>query len=202
PIILLLLWAVTGTVAFAGHKSAPTPVDCAPSCERTLETTKVHLVPEQSATTVPHLELSEVATTVPTMDLKIDFKEEKRTVCVTSLKPREEERVVTSTTMVPEVHVDPCTHCQTITYKPVCQTKTVKVTVMDCVEETKEVIVKVPVLTAVESGVVVKQLALDVTTLPAVCTTYKAVVMPSTLTVPVPPPPCLPPPLGPPCCGH
>jgi hypothetical protein len=167
-----------------------------------LETTKVHLVPEQSATTVPHLELREVATIVPTMDLKIDFKEEKRTVCVTSLKPREEERVVTSTTMVPEVHVDPCTHCQTITYKPVCQTKTVKVTVMDCVEETKEVIVKVPILTPVQSSVVVKQLALDVTTLPAVCTTYKAVVMPTTLTVPVPPLPCLTPPIQAPCCQH
>jgi hypothetical protein len=180
----------------AGPGADPAAADCAPSCERTLNTTKVYLVPEQHATTVPSLNLREVATTVPTMGLKIDFKEEKRTVCVTSLKPREEDRVVTSTTMVPETYIDPCTHCQTTKYTPVCQTKTVKVTVMDCVQETREVIVKVPILTPVESAVVVKQLALDVATLPAVATTYRLVTMPSTLSVPVPPPPCLPPSCG------
>jgi hypothetical protein len=157
-------------------------------------------VPEQHATTVPNLNLREVPTTVPIMDLKIDFKEEKRTVCVTALKPREEERVVTSTTMVPESHIDPCTHCQTITYKPVCQTKTVKVTVMDCVQETKEVIVRVPILTPVESSVVVKQFAVDATTVPAVATTYRVVTLQSKLTVPVPPAACLPPSCGP--SGH
>jgi hypothetical protein len=160
----------------------------------------VYLVPEQHATTVPNLNLREVATPVPIMDLKIDFKEEKRTVCVTSLKPRDEERVVTSTTMVPETHIDPCTHCQTITYRLVCQTKTVKVTVMDCVQETKEVIVRVPILTPVESSVVVKQFALDVSTVPAVATTYRAVTLPGTVTVPVPPRPCLPLSCGP--TGH
>src|SRR5262249_53112240 len=154
--------------SFAGPGADPAPADCAPSCERTLNTTKVYLVPEQHETTLPSLKLREVATTVPTMGLKIDFKEEKRTVIVTSLKPREEERVVTSTTMVPETCIDPVTHCQTTKYTPVCLTKTVKVTVMDRVEETKEVIVKVPVLTPVESAVVVKRLALDVTTVPAV----------------------------------
>lgn len=197
PITLIMLWAVTAATSFAGPGAGPAPADCAPSCERTLDTTKVYLVPEQRATTVPSYNLREVATTVPTINLKIDFKEEKRTVCVTSLKPREEERVVTSTTMVPETHIDPCTHCQTIKYRPVCQTKTVKVTVMDCVQETREVIVRVPVLTPVESSVVVKQLAVDVTTVPAVTTTYKVVTMPGTLSVPVPPQPCLPP-----SCGH
>jgi hypothetical protein len=150
-------------------------------------------VPEQHATTVPSLKLREVATTVPTMDLKIDFKEEKRTVCVSSLKPREEDRVITSTTMVPETYIDPCTHCQTTKYTPVCQTKIVKVTVMDRVEETKEVVVRVPILTPVESSVVVKRLALDATTVPAVATTYRLVTMPTTLSVPALPPPCLPP---------
>ena len=196
-ITLIMLWAVTAATSFAGPRAGPAAADCAPNCERTLDTTKIYLVPEQRATTVPSLNLREVATTVPTMDLKIDFKEEKRTVCVTSLKPREEDRVVTSTTMVPETHMDPCTHCQTITYRPVSQTKTVKVTVMDCVQETREVIVRVPILTPVESSVVVKQLAVDVTTVPAVATTYKLVTMPGTLSVPVPPRPCLPP-----SCGH
>jgi hypothetical protein len=192
-----MLWAVTAATAFAGPGAGPAAADCAPSCERTLDTTKVYLVPEQRATTMPSYKLREVATTVPTMGLKIDFKVEKRMVCVTSLKPREEDRVVTSTTLVPETHIDPCTHCQTITYRPVCQTKTVKVTVMDCVQETKEVLVRVPVLTPVESSVVVKRLALDVTTVPAVTTTYKLVTMPGTLSVPVPPQPCLAP-----SCGH
>jgi hypothetical protein len=105
--------------------------------------------------------------------------------------------VVTSTTLVPETHIDPVTHCQTIRYKPVCLTKIVKVTVMDCVQETREVIVRVPILTPVESSVVVKQLAIDRTTLPAVATTYKVVTLPGTLTVPVPPPPCLTPSCGP-----
>jgi hypothetical protein len=191
---LIMLCAVTAATSFAGP---PAAADCAPSCERTVNTTKVYLVPEQHATTVRSLNLREVATTVPTMDLKIDFKEEKRTVLVTSLKPREEDRVVTSTTMVPETHIDPCTNCQTITYRPVCLTKIVKVTVMDCVQETREVIVKVPILTPVESAVVVKQLTVDVTMVPAVKTTYRAVTIPSTLSVPVPPRPILPP-----SCGH
>ena len=191
-ITLIVLCVGTAATSFADHPAA----DCAPSCERTLDTTKMHLVPEQHATTVPKLNLREVATTVPTMDLKIDFKEEKRTVVVTSLKPREEDRVVTSTTLVPETHIDPCTHCQTITYKPVCQTKTVKVTVMDRVQETREVIVKVPILTPVESAVVVKQLTVDVTTVPAVATTFKLVTIPGKVSVPVPPPPVLPPPCG------
>jgi hypothetical protein len=202
PITLIMLWAVTAATSFAGPEACPAGADCAPSCERTIDTTKIYLVPEQHATTVPRLNLREVATTVPTMDLKIDFKEEKRTVCVTALKPREEERVITSTTMVPETHIDPHTHCQTITYKPVCRTKTVKVTVMDCVQETREVIVKVPILTPVESSIVVKQFALDVATAPAVATTYRVVTMPGTVTVPVPPRPCLTPSCGNSGCGH
>jgi hypothetical protein len=198
----MIVWAVTASASFARPGADPAPADCAPSCERTVNTTKVYLVPEQHATTLPSLKLREVATTVPTVGLKIDYKEEKRTVCVSSLKPREEERVVTSTTMVPETCIDPVTHCQTTTYKPVCQTKVVKVTVMDRVEETKEVIVKVPVVTPVETAVVVKRLVLDVTTVPAVATTYRAAIMSSTLTVPVPPvPPPPPPPCLPPSCG-
>jgi hypothetical protein len=201
PITLMMLWAVTAATSFAGSKEGPTVAGCAPpSCEQTIDNTKVYLVPEECATTVPTVNLRAVATTVPTMGLKIDFKEEKRTVSVTSLKPREEDRVVTSTTMVPETHIDPCTHCQTIKYRPVCQTKIVKVTVMDCVQETREVIVRVPILTPVESSVVVNQVAVDVTTVPAVVTTYRVVTMPGTLTVPVPPPPCLPPSCGP--SGH
>jgi hypothetical protein len=197
-----MLWAVTAATSFAEHKACPAGADCAASCERTIDTTKIYLVPEQHATTVPTLNLREVATTVPITDLKIEFKEEKRTVCVTALKPREEERVITYTTLVPETHIDPCTHCQTTTYKPVCQTKTVKMTVMDCVQETREVTVKVPVLTPVESSVVVKQFAVDATTVPAVATTYRVVTLPGTVTVPVPPRPCLPMSCGPSGCGH
>ena len=55
------------------------------------------------------------------------------------------------------------------------------VLVMDCVQETREVIVRVPILTPVESSVVVKQLAVDLTTVPAVATTYRVVTLPSTL---------------------
>ena len=201
PITLIMLWAVTAATSFAGHKACPAGADCAPSCERAVDTTKMYLVPEQHATTVPSLNLRDVATTVPTMDLKIDFKEEKRTVCVTSLKPREEDRVVTSTTMVPETHIDPCTHCQTITYRPVCQTKTVKVTVMDCVQETREVIVRVPVITPVESTRTFKQYAIDATTVPVVATTYRVIKMPGTATLPVPPPPCFTPSSGPAGCA-
>jgi hypothetical protein len=200
PITLTMLWAVMAAPSFAEHKACPAGAACASSCERTIDTTKVYLVPEQCVTTKPMLDLREVVTTVPTMDLKIDFKEEKRTVCVTSLKPREEDRVVTSTTMVPETYIDPCTHCQSIKYKPVCQTKVVKVTVMDCVQETKEVIVRVPILTPVESSMAVKQYAVDRTTVPVVATTYRVVTMPGTATVPGPPQPCLPPSCGP--SGH
>lgn len=196
------LYAMTLTVLCAGTAATsfadPPAADCAPGCER--DTTKMHLVPEQHATTLPRLSLREVATTVPTTDLKIDFKEEKRTVVVTSLKPREEDRVVTSTTLVPETHIDPGTHCQTTTYRPVCVTKTVKVTVMDSVQETREVIVRVPILTPVESAVVVKQLTVDVTSVPAVATTFRLVTIPGTVSVPAPPRPVLPPPCAP--SGH
>lgn len=206
PITLTMLWAVTPAISFAQHKASLAPAACDTSCERTLDTTKIYLVPEQCAAAKQTMNLREVATTVPTTGLKIDFKEEKRTVCVTSLKPREEDRVVTSTTMVPETHIDPCTHCQTIKYKQVCQSKVVKVTVMDCVQETKEVIVRVPILTPVESSVVVKQLALDVSTVPVVVNTFRAVTVPGSVTVPVPPLPCLPPAscLAPSCgrCGQ
>ena len=97
PITLIMLWAVTAATSFAGPRAGPAAAGCAPSCERTLDTTKIYLVPEQHATTVQTMNLRPVLTTVPTMDLKIDFKEEKHTVCITALKPREEERVVTST---------------------------------------------------------------------------------------------------------
>ncbi len=137
---------------------------------------------------------------MPTTDLKIDFKEERRTVVVTSLKPRQEDHVVTSTTLVPETHIDPITHCQITTYRPVCVTKTVTVTVMDSVQETREVIVRVPVLTPVASAVVVTRLTVDATTVPAVATTYKLVTAPGTVSVPVPPRPILPPSCGP--SGH
>jgi hypothetical protein len=193
---LTALWAGTAATSFADSPAA----DCAPGGERTLNTKKVYLVPEQHATTVPSLTLREVATTVPTTELRIDFKEEKRTVIVTSLRPRQEDRVVTSTTMVPETHIDPITHCQTTTYTPVCVTKIVKVTVMDSVQETREVVVMVPVLTPVESAVVVTRLTVDATTVPAVATTYKLVTVPGTASVPVPPRPALPPSCGP--SGH
>lgn len=198
------LYAITLTALCAGTAATsfadPPAADCAPSWGRTLDTTKVYLVPEQHATTVPSLTLREVATTVPTTDLRIDFREEKRTVVVTSLKPRQEDRVVTSTTLVPETHIDPNTHCQTTTYRPVCVTKTVTVTVMDSVQETREVIVRVPVLTPVESSVVVTRLTVDATTVPAVATTYKLVTVPGTASVPVPPRPISPPSCGP--SGH
>ena len=198
------LYAITLTAFCVGTAATsfadPPAADCAPSGGRTLNTTKVYLVPEQHATTVPSLALREVATTVPITDLRIDFKEEKRTVLVTSLKPRQEDRVVTSTTLVPETHVDPNTRCQTTTYTPVCVTKIVKVTVMDSVQETRDVVVMVPVLTPVESAVVVKRLTVDATTVPAVATTYKLVTVPGTASVPGPPRPILPPSCGP--SGH
>ncbi len=189
----MALCAGTAAPSFAG----PPTAECAPGCDRPLDTTKVYLVPEEHATTVPSLTLREVATTVPTTDLKITFREEKRTVVVTAVKPRQEDRVVTSTTLVPETHVDPCTNCQTTTYRPVCVTKVVKVTVMDSVQETRDVVVRVPVLTPVESAAVVTRLTLDATTVPAVKTTYRLMTVPGTVSVPAPPPPALPPPCGP-----
>jgi hypothetical protein len=99
--------------------------------------------------------------------------------------------------MVPETHIDPITHCQTTTYTPVCVTKIVKVTVMDSVQETRDVTVVVPVLTPVESAVVVKRLTVDATTVPAVVTTYKLVRVSGTVSVPVPPRPILPRSCGP-----
>ena len=57
PITLIMLWAVTAANSFAEPKACPAGGDCAQSCERTVDTTKIYLVPEECATTVPKVEL-------------------------------------------------------------------------------------------------------------------------------------------------
>ena len=39
PVTLIMLWAVTAATSFAGPRPGPAAADCAPNCERTLDTT-------------------------------------------------------------------------------------------------------------------------------------------------------------------
>src|SRR5262245_61660354 len=165
--------------------SASCPAACGPApCDKTVCHKQVLLVPTQEATILPQINIREVATRVPATTLAVEFKEEKRCVTVTTAKPREEERVVYSTTLIPETTVDPCTGRCCTTYREVCQSKVVKVQVIDHVCETKEVTVKVPVLKQVPTEYVVKQLTADWTSRPAVQTRLDAVVIPTEMKIP------------------
>ena len=53
PITLIMLWAVMAASSLAGPNDGPACAACAPSCERTIDTTKVYLVPEQCVTVKP-----------------------------------------------------------------------------------------------------------------------------------------------------
>lgn len=168
---------------------APLPVheDCAPP-ERTLCFPKTYLVEERRETVVPRLAiLPEVVGRL--QGIEVRFKEEKRTVSVTKLVPREVEKTFCTTKMVPVTTTDPCTgHCCTH-YEAVPDVKTVKVTVYDVVPETQEVIVKVPEVVPGQEFNVVRLVPYR-TMEAAIEMRLKAVTVPNEVKVPLPPPPC------------
>jgi hypothetical protein len=166
--------------------------------ERSCRALNIHLLQEQELKVVPHAALHEVLTRSPIMDVEIEYREEKRPCTVMVLKPRWEERTVTTMTAVPEVTTDPGTGCLHIEYKQVPQCKTVQVQVFDQVPETREYVVKVPVLRSVEKQALYRSFVLDTTPRPAVVGTLKLIAIPNDITIPAPPcpTPCATPPTG------
>lgn len=154
---------------------AACPAPCVPTVEKTFHRRNVILIPEQSATTLPQLTLRpvEVCREKKTT-LEIDWREEKRTCTELVLKPREIEQEVVCTTVKPETTVDPCTGKPCTVYKQVPEVQKVKITVFDAVPEEREYVVRFPCLKPVDNEVVVKQLVLDATTIPAICTRFRA----------------------------
>jgi hypothetical protein len=157
---------------------------------RTICLDKVHLVEDQCATTFPKLSLrDEVIGTKQEMELY--YQEERQTVTAMVQKPREVEQQVECTTMEPSTTIDPSTGCPHTIYKPVQVIRTVKITVYDCVPETREVIVRVPCLRPGKEFLL-KRLVLDCTQEPAIRKTLRAVPEHNEVHVPECPTTCLP----------
>src|SRR5262249_48882474 len=152
---------------------------------------KVYLVEEQAATTLPDFKLRDVECGKGTC-LELDWREEKRVCTELVLKPREIEQEVTCLTVQPVTTIDPCTGHPCTVHQQVPVVKKVKLTVYDAVPEEKEYVVKIPCLKPVD--VVVKRLAVDWTTEPAIEKRLRAVTVPCEIKVRVPawPTPCPP----------
>lgn len=155
---------------------------------------RVYLMEEQHETVKPKLKVREVEVG-RARELEVFYREEKRKVVISSLKPRECERQIISTRVEPFESCDPCTGKTITTYKSVPYTRTVKVTVYDRVMEEREVVVKIPCLRP-GGELSVKKLTVDGYSVPAVRKTYKAVKVgvevplnPIPLAPPLPPPP-------------
>jgi len=176
------------------HHHQHAPVHCAP-CERHLRHTEVKIYETQELVTVPEINIKEIVTKVPVKGVEVKYKEEKRSITIMVEKEREEERLVTSTTCIPETTIDPCTGCSITTYKHVPVCKTVKIKVWDVVPETKEYTVQVPVLECVDREIQVLQLTATATSAAATCTKLNAAITNTDVTIPAAPCPaigCLP----------
>jgi hypothetical protein len=179
-------WSVCAVFAVGGDKHHHHAVPCAPA-DRTVTVNEVKLVEEQDLITVPQLPVRAVVTRVPIMGVDIEYKEEKRSVTVMVLKPREVETEVTTISTVPETTCDPCTGKLCITYRQIPICKTVKTTVYETVPETREYNVRVPVIKPVERAADVTTLAVDEISAAATLTRLQVIQTPNEITIPAPP---------------
>jgi hypothetical protein len=177
----------------------PSPAPCpAPVLEKTISLPRTTLVEQQEATTLPKWVLRDVVVGCGQEGPALDFREERHLVTEMTLKPRQVEQQVTCMESKPVTTTDCQGHCHT-EYHPCPVVKAVKVTVYDTVPVQREVVVRVPVLKPGRE-LVVKKLALDCATEPAIRKTFTAVTVPNEIrvVVPISPIPC-PAPLG--CLG-
>jgi hypothetical protein len=186
--------AIAAAQEESSHPAACTPP--APACvppppapcgDRTLHHTQVIIVPHEEVTTEPQINIRDVVTRVPTTSLAIEYREEKRCVTVMVPKPHEIERVVETITCVPETTIDPCTGQCCTTYKNVPETKVVKTQIFVPCPETREVMVRVPVLKPVPIELEVKQLTADWSTKAVPYVKLEGIVIPTEIKVPCPP---------------
>jgi hypothetical protein len=208
PVVLAGLWALPGAMSLAqetgGEKRIEPPPPVTPPAAAPVESCAPHrsqcvpglkIVEENCAITIPGLEIRPILSRQKVPDLAITYREEKKTVLATVLKPREVEEAIPCMTVEHETIVDPCTgKCCTVE-KQVPGVKIIKTTVFDTVTEERVVIIRVPEIKPVEREVLVKTLAAFPTAVPAVEKRLRAIPTNGEVTVPTapcPPPPCLP----------
>ncbi len=179
-----MVWAALTGAGRAEHV-LPTPQPCAPIVEKTISLPRTYLMEEQSATTLPELKVREVEVG-RARELEVAYREERRQVVVMTLRPREVEKHVVVTTLVPVTTPGPCPGKYVTTYERAQTVRTFKATEYDCVPEARVVVVKVPYLRP-GGDVVVKKLTVDATTVSAIQTKFRAVTIPSEIVVPAPP---------------
>jgi hypothetical protein len=121
--------------------------------------TKRTIVEDQSVITLPVQTVRAVPVGRETqVDMVVDYRDEKRTVTVMELQPRKVERQITVYTPEAVNKVDPCTgHCTT-EYIQVPSVKTIILEEFCTVPVEKTVIVRVPVVKAVNTEIEVRRL--------------------------------------------
>jgi hypothetical protein len=183
-------------------ESSPAGMHAGPGCappvvEKTVPLTQILLVPRERAICIPDWKLRDVELGRKPAGPVLDFREEKQIVTELKLQEREEEQQVTCMESKPVTVTEPCGKCRT-EYHPCPVVKTVKVKVYCTVPVQREVVVRVPVLKP-GGELVVKGLALDKTTVPAIERRFEAAITPNELKVLIPVPSCLPEPHCPGC---
>jgi hypothetical protein len=170
--------------------SVPFVEPCGPPLEKVICKRKIHLVEEQCATTLPALKIREYeACRDKKIDLEITWNESRQTCTELVIKPREIEQDVCCTDVRPVTKIDPCTGCPCTVYESFPVTKRVKVTVYEAGPEQRDYIVRTPCLKPVETEVIVKKLAADAITIPAIQKKLRAIETKCEIRIPVPPPP-------------
>jgi hypothetical protein len=180
--------------AVPGPPATTCPSACLPFVEKTISLRKVYLVEEQAATTLPQLTLREFeAACAKETSLDIAWKEEPFVCTELTLKAREVEQEVACTKVEPVTRIDPSTGHPCTVYEQVPVVKKVKITVYDAVPEERAYVVRFPCVKPVERNVIVKRLAIDATTEPAIEKHLRAITVPCEAKVMAPanPAPCL-----------
>lgn len=135
---------------------------CAP-CERWTRLHQLFLRESQNAATACRMHLVPNEAPGCVSGFTIDWQEQKQTVTVLELKPREVEQCVTCTKWEHAEQVDPCTGCVKKVRRCVPYTKTLTVTMYDLVPTTREVVVRVPCLKPTSNEVILRRLCLEET---------------------------------------
>jgi hypothetical protein len=173
-------------------ETAPLLAPPGPSCGPTISAPVPTLIEDQVETTMPQLRLREqVIGSIAALD--VDYRDEKRTVTVLVPKEREVVQDIVATELKPVTVTDPCTgKCHT-EYEPCQVINQIKTIVVETVPETREVVVRVPVLKPA-APFLVKRLVVDFGTVEAVEKRLRALNVPNEVVVPpaCPLPPCLP----------
>lgn len=120
---------------------------CAPTTVAWVEQTVTCLRPEwrerEVTCVVNRVVLREVVVPVKRVVMVPEFKDVTKTIVVAKLVAREVERDVVSCRMVPASVTDPCTGCVVTVCKPETVVYRVKCTVMECVPEQRDVVVRI-----------------------------------------------------------